>query len=124
LEWLRLQRDVYADAIAHARIGGDVTDLLPEDPPYSPAVNEYLRLAYFWFADDNRCSGDKPTELWRYLAEQTGNSRDAPREAFKRRDPPWYDPNPPFDPDAPEDAPTPAEYVRQQVMREGSTYFQ
>ncbi len=109
---LRFRQDVLQGAISHLRSGGTADDLLPDDPPYSDALTEYLKLAYYWYLDKNHCEGDRPTELWEYLAEKTGNSTDAPRMAFKRVG--WYDP---------EGSPTPAEHTRERVMNEGEKFF-
>lgn len=109
---LKVRKKVFEETVSHLRRGKEPGELMPKDPPYSDAVNEYLRLAYYWYRDGNRCKGDKPTELWKYLSEQTGKSRAAPRERFKAYD--WYDPY---------GNPTPADYTREAILEEGSKYY-
>ena len=109
---LKVRKKVFEEAVSHLRRGKEPGELMPKDPPYSEAVNEYLRLAYYWYRDGNRCEGDRPTELWKYLAEQRDTTTQAPIKAFKRHN--WYHP---------EFRPTPAAETRRRVLEEGDKYF-
>jgi hypothetical protein len=75
-----------------------------------PSTEEYLRTAKEWIDAGNRPSGDKPTELWTHLHEQTGASRGTIRKTFKNHE--WYDPTVGSAPEANE---TPTEHTIQSV---------
>lgn len=59
---------------------------------YSPAMTAYLKVAYAWLEAGNQPQGDRPTELWKHIADITGKRRDAIIKTFKRNG--LYDPHP------------------------------
>jgi hypothetical protein len=68
--------------------GNEPLDLSDTDLPTSTA--QYLKIAHQWIESGNRFSGDKPTELWKAVADATGKEPKTVRETFKNRD--WYRP--------------------------------
>ena len=88
---LRIVKHVHGQYLHGAlTLDGGNEPLDPSDTDLHPSTARYLEVAHKWIESGNRPSGDKPTELWQHIAEETGKSTDTIRSTFKNRE--WYDP--------------------------------
>lgn len=93
-------------------LDGGNEPLDPTDTDLPPSTAQYLKIAHQWIESGNRFGGDKPTQLWKAVADATGKKRKTVRETFKNRD--WYRPH---------GTPTPREYTVRAVQEAFEEHF-
>jgi hypothetical protein len=93
-------------------LGGSDEPLDPTDTDLPSPTAQYLEAAHKEIESGDHPSGDKPTELWKAVADATGKEPRNVRETFRNRD--WY---------RPYGTPTPLEYTIRAVQEAFEEHF-